>query len=196
MADVRGDRMAQVARAVAAGRYRYTYHGAQQRIARRIQRDDVETALANGAVIEDYPDHRFGPACLVLGRAASGEPLHVVCSLREIVDIIYRLPAGPGGMGAGLPHKEVAMTQASADRCSVCGARLKAQHISYTQELDGQVFIVREAPADVYPKCGEQYLAPGAVDAIQELIEHGGLGRAAEITHVPVYRFPQVATGR
>jgi len=35
------------------------------------------------------------------------------------------------------------------------------------------------------------YLPPSTVGAIQELIEHGGLGKVVGITHVPVYRFPQ-----
>ena len=88
MAEPLPAKMTQVARAVAAGRYRYTYHGAQQRIARGIHEHDVETALANGEIIEDYPHHRYGPACLILSSATAGDPLHVVCSLREIVDII------------------------------------------------------------------------------------------------------------
>ena len=82
------EKMAHVQGAVAEGRYRYTFHGAQQLIARRLQRRDVEQAAATGEIIEDYPEHHYGPACLVLGRTAAGEPLHMVCSLRERVDII------------------------------------------------------------------------------------------------------------
>lgn len=82
------EKMGHVARAMAEGRYRYTFHGAQQRIARRIHRHDVEAAAANGEIIEDYPDHHYGPACLFLGITSGGVPLHVVCSLRETVDIV------------------------------------------------------------------------------------------------------------
>ncbi len=74
MAEPLPAKMAQVARAVAAGRYHYTYHGAQQRIARGIYGHDVETALANGEIIEDYPHHRYGPACLILGAALRWRP--------------------------------------------------------------------------------------------------------------------------
>ena len=88
------------------------------------------------------------------------------------------------------------MTRETAALCSVCGARVRAESITYTQEVGGQVFIVREVPAVVCPQCGEQYLAPDTVDAIQELVEHGGLDKVFEITHVPVYRFPHVAAGR
>jgi hypothetical protein len=80
--------MAQIARAVAEGRYRYTVHGAQQRIARGLHRQDIEDAIAGGEIIEDYPTHHYGPACLILGRTRSGKALHLVCSKRTTVDII------------------------------------------------------------------------------------------------------------
>lgn len=82
------DQMKYIAAAVKVGRYRYTIHGAQQRIARRIRRNEVEEAVKNGEIIEDYPKHHYGPACLILGRTGEGKALHVLCSLQEAVDII------------------------------------------------------------------------------------------------------------
>lgn len=81
-------KMAHVDRAIAQGHYRYTVHGAQQRVARGIERQEIEEAVANGVIVEDYPNHRYGPACLVLGWTISGRPLHILCSLRAVVDII------------------------------------------------------------------------------------------------------------
>jgi hypothetical protein len=75
--------MAQIAHAIASGRYRYTIHGAQQRIARSIHGDEVEDAIASGEIIEDYPQYHYGPACLILGRTRAGRPLHILCSLRN-----------------------------------------------------------------------------------------------------------------
>jgi hypothetical protein len=88
MADVLRQKMAQIAQAVAAGSYRYTVHGAQQRIARGLRREDIEDAIASGEIIEDYPQHHYGPACLILGRTSQGRPLHLCCSVRAVVDII------------------------------------------------------------------------------------------------------------
>lgn len=82
------EKMVYIAQAISQGRYRYTIHGAQQRIARRIKRHEVEEAIAKGEIIEDYPDHHYGSACLVLGRTAEGKPLHILCSLQEVIDII------------------------------------------------------------------------------------------------------------
>ena len=88
MADDPQQKMARVARAVAQGRYRYTRHGAEQRIARGVERHEIEEAIASGEIIEDYPQHHYGPACLTLGRTARGRALHVLCSVRAMVDII------------------------------------------------------------------------------------------------------------
>lgn len=80
--------MKYIAEAVKVGRYRYTIHGAQQRIARRIRRNEVEESIKNGEIIEDYPKHHYGPAGLILGRTEEGKSLHILCSLQEVVDII------------------------------------------------------------------------------------------------------------
>ena len=82
------DKMAYIAAAIKAGRYRYTLHGAKQRIARGIKRQEIEQATASGEIIEDYPEHHYGPACLVLGKTTKGKAIHLLFSLREIVDII------------------------------------------------------------------------------------------------------------
>ena len=74
--------------------------------------------------------------------------------------------------------------------CSVCGADVKQQDVTYAQTIDGNVYIVEDVPALVCPQCGEIYLTPATVDAIQEQIEHG---QATETRQVPVFRVPQLA---
>lgn len=74
--------------AVSNGNYRYTVHGAKQRVARRIKRREVEEAIDSGEIIEDYLEHHYGPACLLLGRTNEGKALHMLYSLQKVVDII------------------------------------------------------------------------------------------------------------
>jgi len=31
-------------------------------------------------LIEDYPDYKYGPSCLILGFTHAGQPIHVQCS--------------------------------------------------------------------------------------------------------------------
>lgn len=75
---------------IAQGQFEFSQHAVDQSIIRQISLQEVREAFANGQVIEDYPDHRYGPTCLALGFALSSRPLHVQCShpSRPLVKII------------------------------------------------------------------------------------------------------------
>lgn len=75
--------------------------------------------------------------------------------------------------------------------CSVCKAKLEERRITYTQELEGKVYVVSDVPALVCPQCGEQYLAPDTVDEIQKVIEQGEKGKRKPVKQIPVFHFPQ-----
>lgn len=68
------------------GQYRLTVHAAIRSKERGIATGDMEAAILNGEIIEEF-DKPF-PSCLIYGRTPSGLPLHVVCSLAPISDII------------------------------------------------------------------------------------------------------------
>lgn len=79
------------------------------------------------------------------------------------------------------------------DRCSVCGAGLREETITYTQTLGEHLFIVEEVPAQVCPQCGETYLSPDTADALQEI----GRRAASEVkrtVEVPVHGFTPALT--
>ena len=88
MSDDVAQKMAFIVQSVAAKRYRYTIHGEQQRIARRLRRQEIEEVLLGGEIIEDYPQHHYGPACLVFGKTKQGKAVHVLCGLHPLVSII------------------------------------------------------------------------------------------------------------
>ena len=71
--------------------------------------------------------------------------------------------------------------------------QLTDQRVTYTEERGDFVSIVRDVPAGVCGQCGERYLSPDTVDVLQELLEHGGMDKVAEILHVPVFDFPEPA---
>ncbi len=70
------------------------------------------------------------------------------------------------------------------ETCSVCGTNLKSVRITFTQIIGDKVYIIEDVPAQVCPHCGEEYLPPSTVDAIQEAIENG---RVTKTVQVPVY---------
>lgn len=75
---------------VVAGRYEFSKHAVDQMIVRRINVQEICNAISQGQIIEDYPDDKYGPSCLILGFAAAGKALHIQCSYpsRPLVKII------------------------------------------------------------------------------------------------------------
>ncbi len=70
------------------GEYHWRQHAIQRSIERGIAEEEVVDALLNGGIIEEYPEDKYGPSCLILGTTREGRPLHVQCSLPPTVWII------------------------------------------------------------------------------------------------------------
>jgi hypothetical protein len=51
--------------------------------------------------------------------------------------------------------------------------------------------VIVDVPAYVCPECGESYLSPDTVDALQAIVE--GRGRPKKTLAVPVYEFKAIA---
>ena len=75
---------------IEAGQFEFSKHAADQTIVRHVTLQEIGEAIANGELIEDYPDDKYGPSCLILGYTQSGRPLHIQCSYpsRPLVKII------------------------------------------------------------------------------------------------------------
>ncbi|MFQ5340320.1 MAG: DUF4258 domain-containing protein [Anaerolineae bacterium] len=66
---------------VRANQYVYSHHAEIERQADKLTFGQVEEALLNGGILEEYPDTGRGESCLVVGFA--GEvPIHVICGWR------------------------------------------------------------------------------------------------------------------
>ena len=61
-----------------------------QSILRRIRVEELREAIMAGEVIEEYPNDKYGPSCLIFGFTIANRPLHVQCSYpsRPLVKII------------------------------------------------------------------------------------------------------------
>ncbi len=71
--------------------YEFSRHAVDQTIIRDISVAEVEEAIsAKSEVIEDYPEDKYGPSCLILGFTKAGRALHLQCSYpsRPLVKII------------------------------------------------------------------------------------------------------------
>lgn len=70
------------------GEYRFSDHAVKRMISRSIARSEVEDVITRGEVIEEYPDDKYSPSCLIYGRTKKGRNLHVQASLPPTVIII------------------------------------------------------------------------------------------------------------
>ncbi len=63
----------------------FTPHAIRQmsRPERMITPTEVKAVIEKGVLIEDYPDDQRGHSCLLLGFAARGVPIHLVCAAKE-----------------------------------------------------------------------------------------------------------------
>ena len=78
-------------RAKAASNFlQYADHAITRMAQRGIATTEVREVLAAGLVLEDYPNDRYGPSCLIFGNTLGNRPLHIVCSYpqRPLLKII------------------------------------------------------------------------------------------------------------
>jgi hypothetical protein len=77
------------------GTYRYSDHVIKRMMKRSIDRRDVEEAILAGEIIEEYPDDKYSPSCLMYGRTQRGRILHVQASLPPLVVIVTTYEPDP-----------------------------------------------------------------------------------------------------
>lgn len=82
---------------VGSGEFEYSQHAVDQTTLRCIAVREIREAITNGEVIEDYPNDKYGPSCLVLGVTDAGRPIHVQCShsSRPVIKIITAYQPDP-----------------------------------------------------------------------------------------------------
>jgi hypothetical protein len=75
---------------IANGQFEFSQHAVDQTIIRHITVQEMREAVANSQIVEDYPDDKYGPSCLLLGFTLSDRPLHILCSYpsRPLVKIV------------------------------------------------------------------------------------------------------------
>ena len=63
---------------------RWTNHVIVRLFQRNINQKDIEIALLNGEIIEEYENDYPYPSCLVYGINLNNEVLHIVCGINEM----------------------------------------------------------------------------------------------------------------
>ena len=70
--------------------FEFSKHAVDQSLLREISVQELREAVRTGEIIEDYPEDKYGPSCLILGFTQAKRPIHVQCSYpqRPIVKVI------------------------------------------------------------------------------------------------------------
>ncbi len=77
--------------------YYFSRHGDKERQNDNLTISEVEKALLNGMIIEQYKDTGRGASCLVVGFTDIGKPIHIVCGVmeEELAIITVYIPSPP-----------------------------------------------------------------------------------------------------
>lgn len=70
--------------------FEFSKHAVDRTILREISIREIRDALHTGEIIEDYPDDKYGPSCLIYGVTRQNRPIHIQCSYpsQPIVKVI------------------------------------------------------------------------------------------------------------
>jgi hypothetical protein len=69
---------------VAEQQVKVSLHAAEEALAEHITRSEIEMAMLNAQLLEDYPEWWLGPSCLIHGQTDVGRDLHIVVSYERL----------------------------------------------------------------------------------------------------------------
>ena len=77
--------------------YYFSRHGDQERQDENFTIAEVEEALLNGNILEQYEDTGRGESCLMVGFTNMGKPIHAVCGRRgdDLAIVTTYIPRSP-----------------------------------------------------------------------------------------------------
>jgi len=80
----------ELCRQLSAGQFEFSRHAFRRAVERNISDSEIREAGANVRIIEDYPEDKYFPSCLLLGFSKARRPLHLQVSYldSELVKII------------------------------------------------------------------------------------------------------------
>ena len=68
---------------LSVGEFEFSRHALKRVVERNISDQEIRQAGVQANIIEDYPDDKYSPSCLLLGFTQVGRPLHIQVSLAE-----------------------------------------------------------------------------------------------------------------
>ena len=70
----------EICRQLSGGQFEFSRHAFRRSVERNISDSEIREAGASARIIEDYPDDKYAPSCLLLGFSKARRPLHLQVS--------------------------------------------------------------------------------------------------------------------
>jgi len=74
---------AEICRQLSAGEFEFSRHAFKRAVERNISNDEITHLSENAELIENYPEDKFSPSCLILGFTHKNRPLHIQVSFAD-----------------------------------------------------------------------------------------------------------------
>ena len=80
----------QIRNQLSGGEFDFSRHAVKRAVERNIGEQEIRQAGMTATIIEEYPEDKYSPSCLLMGFTRAGRPLHMQVSLadRDLVKII------------------------------------------------------------------------------------------------------------
>ena len=72
-----------IKRQLPLGEFEFSHHAFKRVVERNISELEIRQAGKGATIIEDYPDDKYTPSCLLLGFSEAGRPLHLQVSYAD-----------------------------------------------------------------------------------------------------------------
>lgn len=75
-----------IKRGISTKRYNITSHARREMSPKEddISEEELIEAILDGETMEDYPNDKPFPSCLIFGRTERGRPIHAVCAYSKL----------------------------------------------------------------------------------------------------------------
>jgi YgiT-type zinc finger domain-containing protein len=176
--------LARIRKQAAEQAIRVTQHAHKEMDEEDITLDEVLAAIMNCQVLEDYPEHRRDPCCLLFGYTRRGRPSTAYCMYNGATFVTNYY-----GLRSSSSKVDEADTKETTMKCNIegCPGEYEQREVVHTVRQGKRIIVIEHVPAEVCPICGDVLFTPETVRNIERL-RHTAL---APIRTVPLYDFKQ-----
>jgi len=73
----------QILHQLVTGEFEFSRHALIRAVERNISDEEIRQAAGNARLIEEYPDDKYSPSCLIFGLTDKNRPLHLQVSYAD-----------------------------------------------------------------------------------------------------------------